>query len=709
MSENSMNSTEEIVLSVEMSDSISAQAAEAWAVGQRGGVDVAETDPTWHNNAKYYAEQCAGAEQAAQDAEDAAEQAESAKTAAEAARDRAEAIGAGAVQSATAAAESAQAAATAKTGAETAQSAAAGSATAAEGSAERAGQSATAAGQSATDAGTAKTAAEAARDAAAGSAAAAGQSAQAAAASAQAAEDVAESIPADYSQLSDDVSGLKSALTEADYYFYWTIHDGFIDNQGQIVNPSTSHAEKYTSLIEIPADGKIGVSLNYSEDRSMWFAYVLYNFNQEFISRTVIKSGTAKSDNEIITISNNNAKFISFTFRGFNDYYLSVYNPISDKLNENILDTNSIKNSIGEYAGTFSVQSGVSHSWAADPVTVDIESGETFNVLVTSTAVTGGQIYVGYNDATNERIYSGNVLNQIFVAKKHIVKLGLYIAPQSIISNGVCKLDVIKYGIALSLNSINANYSSSIKSVNHRGFINAPENTLPAYKLSREMGFTYVETDIQWTSDNVPVLLHDSVINRTARNSDGSEISETVSISDITYEQALAYDFGIYKGEQYAGTKIPTFTEFVVLCKRLGLHPYVELKGGSQEQINGLVTIAKRYGMLEDITWISFYTTFLERVKVKHLNARLGYICDTVTSTKIDEAVALKTSENKVFIDANYNNLTTETVESCVDADMPLEVYTVNDINAFITIDAYVSGYTSDKFIGSKLLLEFYS
>ena len=212
MSENNQNGTEEIVLSVEMSDSISAQAAEAWAVGQRGGVDVAETDPTWHNNAKYYAEQCAGAEQAAQDAEDAAEQAESAKTAAEAARDRSEAIGAGAVQSATAAAESAQAAATAKTGAETAQSAAAGSATAAEGAAGRASQSATAAGQSATDAGTAKTAAEAARDAAAGSAAAAGQSAQAAAASAQAAEDVAESIPADYSQLSDDVSGLKSAI-----------------------------------------------------------------------------------------------------------------------------------------------------------------------------------------------------------------------------------------------------------------------------------------------------------------------------------------------------------------------------------------------------------------------------------------------------------------------------------------------------------------
>ena len=34
--------------------------AEAWAVGQRGGVDVPSTDETYHNNAKYYAGQAQG-------------------------------------------------------------------------------------------------------------------------------------------------------------------------------------------------------------------------------------------------------------------------------------------------------------------------------------------------------------------------------------------------------------------------------------------------------------------------------------------------------------------------------------------------------------------------------------------------------------------------------------------------------------------------
>lgn len=38
----------------------SAEDAEAWAVGQRDGVDVPSTDPAYHNNAKYYAEHGAG-------------------------------------------------------------------------------------------------------------------------------------------------------------------------------------------------------------------------------------------------------------------------------------------------------------------------------------------------------------------------------------------------------------------------------------------------------------------------------------------------------------------------------------------------------------------------------------------------------------------------------------------------------------------------
>lgn len=52
-----VNPTIELEDRVDMGSTASEYNAEAWAVGQRGGVDVDENDQTYHNNSKYYAEQ----------------------------------------------------------------------------------------------------------------------------------------------------------------------------------------------------------------------------------------------------------------------------------------------------------------------------------------------------------------------------------------------------------------------------------------------------------------------------------------------------------------------------------------------------------------------------------------------------------------------------------------------------------------------------
>ena len=81
--------------------------AEAWAVGKRDGVDVPSTDDTYHNNAKWYAEQAALSKTAAGDSEQTASEKASqaaasasdasfAQTAAEAAQTAAEAAAAAA-------------------------------------------------------------------------------------------------------------------------------------------------------------------------------------------------------------------------------------------------------------------------------------------------------------------------------------------------------------------------------------------------------------------------------------------------------------------------------------------------------------------------------------------------------------------------------------------------------------------------------------
>ena len=143
-----------------------------------------------------------------------------------------------------------------------------------------------------------------------------------------------------------------------------------------------------------------------------------------------------------------------------------------------------------------------------------------------------------------------------------------------------------------------------VKGINHSGWWEAPENTLPAYKQSGKMGFDFVECDIRFTLDNVPVLLHDATINRTARNADGTVISTPINIADITLEAAKSYDFGIWKGAKYAGTTIPTLEEFLILCRNLGLYPYLDIKDLSltEEQAGALNKVLTETGYRANAT-----------------------------------------------------------------------------------------------------------
>lgn len=252
-------------------------------------------------------------------------------------------------------------------------------------------------------------------------------------------------------------------------------------------------------------------------------------------------------------------------------------------------------------------------------------------------------------------------------------------------------------------------YDTAVKGINHRGYNTvAPENTLPAYKLSKSHGFYYVETDVSFTSDNVAVLLHDNTINRTARNSDGTEISETINISDITYEQVLTYDFGIWKSSTYAGTKIPTLSQFLALCKNIGLYPYIELKSNgnyTQSQIQSIVDEVEKHGLKGKVTYISFSSTFLTYVKNYDSNARLGYVqSGSGTDGMITTATGLKTTGNEVFMDT-YDK-SDSWVEKCRVAGLPLEIWTIDSASTIQNMNPYITGVTSNSLIAGKVLYD---
>ena len=247
---------------------------------------------------------------------------------------------------------------------------------------------------------------------------------------------------------------------------------------------------------------------------------------------------------------------------------------------------------------------------------------------------------------------------------------------------------------------------SSVKSINHAGYnFAAPINTLTAFEESARQGYHYVETDIRLTKDRVPVLLHSDVINEYARNDDGSELSEEVRISDISYEDALKYDFGIFMGEKYAGTRLATFDEYIELCKKKKLHPYIELKsetGLTFKDLQKLIDKVQAEDMLDNVTWISYTTGYLDYVRNCYTKARLGLVVDEIQEKSLLQVKALKTERNEVFLNSLEHD--DAAVAICKERDIPLEAWVVDDVEEVKSLDPYISGITSDNLIADQIL-----
>ncbi len=104
---------------------------------------------------------------------------------------------------------------------------------------------------------------------------------------------------------------------------------------------------------------------------------------------------------------------------------------------------------------------------------------------------------------------------------------------------------------------------TDINVIAHRGANHyAPQNTNEAFEKAVEVGCDGFETDVHLTKDGVPVICHNFTIDATS-NGKGY-------IRDLTLDELRSYDFGSYRGEQFAGIKIPTLDEFLDVSASMG-------------------------------------------------------------------------------------------------------------------------------------------
>ncbi|MBE6571355.1 MAG: hypothetical protein E7656_03850 [Ruminococcaceae bacterium] len=139
----------------------------------------------------------------------------------------------------------------------------------------------------------------------------------------------------------------------------------------------------------------------------------------------------------------------------------------------------------------------------------------------------------------------------------------------------------------------------------HRGVsTDCPENTMSAFCAAAELGYEYIELDPNYTSDKVIVVLHDKSINRTARHPDGREIEEKINIADITYSQALAYDYGIGFSKDFSGEKLPTLDSVLCLAKEKGVTVKIDnkIEKFPDDVAQALFDLVEKYGSTVALT-----------------------------------------------------------------------------------------------------------
>lgn len=246
------------------------------------------------------------------------------------------------------------------------------------------------------------------------------------------------------------------------------------------------------------------------------------------------------------------------------------------------------------------------------------------------------------------------------------------------------------------LYNYNISVDNGVKGVAHRGLPTvAPENTLPAFIEAFKRGFKYVECDVAFTSDGVPVLLHDDTVDRTS--------NLTGSVTGMTLAQLKNGDFGSWYSSSYTGTKIPALDEFLSLCRSLKLHPYIELKTMTVQQVKTVAEIVHQYGMTGRVTYIAYNIDLLREVIKYDAFSRVGLIVDSSNPSDAQKVNQLKTATNSVFVDCLYSN-TTSHIGYLKKNNIPLEVWTVDDSETIKALPSYVTGVTSNTLNATEVL-----
>ncbi len=219
-----------------------------------------------------------------------------------------------------------------------------------------------------------------------------------------------------------------------------------------------------------------------------------------------------------------------------------------------------------------------------------------------------------------------------------------------------------------------------------------PQQSIPSYLLAHSLGFDIFVCNLRFTADNVPVLHHDEDISSYAKNMDGSDLEkDTVLISKTTYEDLCQYDYGIYKGEEYAGTPIMTLADMLQFARSLGVEVVIELKTAiTEEQSQYVCQLVRQMGMEEWVIWSLEYPE--QGTYINQFSPRCRLALETHRFAELyDEFIQMKTKTNRLYVRFPHNDDSLQ-LEDYIDSFQENDIkFSIGTIESTEELDAWFS------------------
>ncbi|WP_106497252.1 glycerophosphodiester phosphodiesterase [Lentibacillus sp. Marseille-P4043] len=208
------------------------------------------------------------------------------------------------------------------------------------------------------------------------------------------------------------------------------------------------------------------------------------------------------------------------------------------------------------------------------------------------------------------------------------------------------------------------------KIIAHRGASRlAPENTMPAFELAYKLGADAIETDVQLTKDNVPVIIHDEHVRRTT-NGKGY-------IKNFTFQALQQLDAGSWFSQKYAGATIVSLDEFLQWIKPKSLYLNIELKNNKIDYTN-IETIVyeklRQYQLINRTILSTFNPASVKRTHELHPDINVALLTSRRNRYLVRDAKQL----GATALHVKYRLLNQSLIDACHEENMPVRVYTIN-------------------------------